>query len=168
MIGNDSELNDWGMDENWQIRFLRDAFGRVDSSPTKIKKQEPTCSNSTISRSSLFQNDIDVCGKKETHEQSKPLTGTVENRTRSVCPPVCPTTLRRASFPGLDWGSSSGVTITLTGRGVTVTRYSSSADLDTFVFIDANATGYYQFQYSIELYPLGLSVAGIRPLQQLH
>ena len=102
--------------------FSRDAFGRVDSFLLRKSKSRSRPVQFDISRPPYFGSVSDVYGKKGKLAGFNPPTfGTVENRT-AVGLPAVPTTATGVISGTPIGGSSSDVTITLIGRGVTVTK----------------------------------------------
>ena len=150
MIGNDSELNDWGMDGKLdEIRFspvMRSAEW-IRFSYENQKAGADLFEFDNFQGPPYFGDVSDVYGKKGKLMSFNPPTfGTVENRTAVGLPAGLSYNTATGVISGTPiGGSSSDVTITLTGRGVTVTKVFKVqiADLDAFVFtVDANATGY--------------------------
>ena len=170
MIGNDAELNDWGMDGKMdEIRFspeLRSAEW-VRFSYENQKADADVFDFGVLQGPPYFGDVADVYGKKgDLMRFTPPTFGTIDSRSAVGLPAGLSYNVATGEISGTPvGGSSSDVTITLTGRGVTTTKVFKVqvVDMDAFAYkVDVNATGYNGSE-TLRDFPalIRLSVAGV-------
>jgi hypothetical protein len=170
MIGNDAELNSDGMDGKLdEIRFspqVRPAEW-VRFSYENQKADSDVFDFAPLQGPPYFGEVADVYGKKGTLMRfTPPMFGTIDSRTAVGLPAGLSFNVATGEISGTPvGGSSSDISITLTGRGVTTTKVFKAqvVDLDAFAYkVNVSPSGYAGSE-TLRDFPalVRLSVAGV-------
>jgi hypothetical protein len=170
MIGNDAELNADGMDGKLdEIRFspqVRPAEW-VRFSYENQKADSDVFNFGPLQGPPYFGEVADVYGKKGTLMRfTPPMFGTIDSRSANGLPAGLSFNVVTGEISGTPvGGSSSDVSITLTGRGVTTTKVFKVqvVDLDAFAYkVNVTPSGYAGSE-TLRDFPalIRLSVAGV-------
>ena len=170
MIGNDAELNADGMDGKLdEIRFspvVRSAEW-VRYSYENQKADSDVFDFGPLQGPPYFGDVADVYGKKGTLMRfTPPMFGTIDSRSANGLPAGLSFNVATGEISGTPvGGSSSDVSITLTGRGVTTTKVFKVqvVDLDAYAYkVQVTPSGYAGSE-TLRDFPalIRLSVAGV-------